>query len=159
MEEYDGSDLKFSATDTTKMRIINYIFNLCNKACTREEPVAEYGYETGFTRGVRLVKSMLWKYMHPDIKQQIKNLYTQLEYEIKQIDMDERLSEENKRLNKQKKADEVAIQILEICLVVLQYSPMNTEFKEMELFEDFEELAKKIRTREPIKLFSSGEKK
>lgn len=144
---------QFSSTDVLKKRVIEFTFNLCIKACDKQEPLSDNTYETGFIRGTRLAKSMLWKYTPEEVRKPIKELYTELEKKIKEID-DGKLSETNKQLNKTTYADRVSIQVLEFLLVVLQYSPMSTEYKEMEIFGDFKELIKSIRQREPVKLFS-----
>jgi hypothetical protein len=155
MEEPSGeaSPQYLSATDILKKRIIDYVFSLCNKACSEERPLDDNTYETGFIRGVKLAKSLLWKYMHEDIKKVIIALYTELDRSMKEIDK-MNINEPNKLLNKKRKADEISLQVLELCLVVLQYSPLSTEFKEMEVFGNMDELIKNIRTVEPVKLFS-----
>ncbi len=83
----------------------------------------------------------------------IKELYTELDKKIKEIE-DSKLSVENKLLNKRIVADQVSKQVLKILLVVLQYSPMSTEFAQMEVYGDFKELIETIRTEKKVKLFS-----
>lgn len=150
-QEY--SSQSFSSTDALKRRIIDYLFNACTRACEQEKNIAEYTYETGFVRAVRLAKSMLWKYTPQEIRTEITNLYTELDAETNAIDIS-KLSDENKQMNKQKIADDKSMQVLEFLVVVLQYSPMSVEFKEMEVFSDFQELIKTIRSKDKVKLFS-----
>lgn len=144
---------QFSATDVLKKRVIDFTFNLCIKACDKQDPISDDTYETGFIRGTRLAKSMLWKYTPVEIRDPIKKLYEELEKKFKEID-NSKMNESNKKLNKQILADQVSIQVLEFLLVVLQYSPLSTEYKEMEVFGDFQELIANIRREEPVKLFS-----
>lgn len=143
----------FSSTDALKKKVIDFTFNLCNKACEKQEPLSENTHETGFIRGTKLAKSMLWKYTPDEIREPIKQLYKELDEKLKDIDNGS-LSETNKKLNKTTQSDSVSIQVLEFLLVVLQYSPMSTEYAEMEVFGDFNELIETIRQREPVKLFS-----
>jgi hypothetical protein len=96
---------------------------------------------------------MLWKYTPPEIRTEITALYKELDDEIAKID-NGTLSEENKMLNKQKVADDKSMQVLEFMVVVLQYSPMSVEYKEMEVFGDFQDLIKTIRSKDKVKLFS-----
>lgn len=150
-EESDKSG-QFSATDVLKKRVIDFTFNLCVKACEKQEVMNEDTHETGFIRGTKLAKSMLWKYTPIEVRDPIQKLYEELETKIKEID-DGDLNQANKKMNKKIYADMVSIQVLEFLLVVLQYSPMSTEYKEMEVFGDFNELIKLIRTENPVKLF------
>jgi hypothetical protein len=155
----DSSDTQpsyLSATDVLKKKIIDYVFSLCTKACAKEEPLDDNTYETGFIRGVKLAKSLLWKYMRKEIRVSVIALYKELDAKITEIEKSS-ISEPNKRLNKQREADHISIQVLEICLVVMQYSPLSTEFKEMEIFGDMGDLIKAIRQPEPVKLFSEVE--
>lgn len=156
-EESDKSG-QFSATDVLKKRVIDFTFNLCVKACEKQEPMNEDTYETGFIRGTKLAKSMLWKYTPNEVREPIKKLYEELENKIKEIDEGD-LNQENRKMNKKLYADMVSIQVLEFMLVVLQYSPMSTEYKEMEVFGDFEDLIKLIRTENPVKLFEGEPEK
>lgn len=144
---------QFSATDVLKKKVIDFTINQCFKACEKQEPVSDETYETGFIRGVKLAKSMLWKYTPNEVREPIRELYTELENKIKEIEEGE-LSQENKRLNKTVYADQVSMQVLEFLLVVLQYSPMSTEYKQMEVFGDFKELIDAIRQEKAVKLFS-----
>jgi hypothetical protein len=64
------------------------------------------------------------------------------------------MSEGTKGINKMKLSDDISMQVLEMLTVVIQYSPMSTEYKEMEVFGDFQELIRTIRNREPVKMFS-----
>jgi len=96
---------------------------------------------------------MLWKYTPPEIRTQITELCKELEDETTKID-NSSLSEENKLMSKQKIADDKSMQVLEFLVVVLQYSPMSVEYKEMEIFSDFQDLIKTIRSKDKVKLFS-----
>jgi len=144
---------QFSTTDVLKKKVIDFTINQCAKACEKQEPVNEDTYETGFIRGVKLAKSMLWKYTPDEIRQPIKELYTELENKIQEIEKGD-LNQENKKLNKRIVADNVSLQVLELLLVVLQYSPMSTEYAQMEVFGDFKELIETIRSKKQVKLFS-----
>lgn len=152
-EKQEYSSQAFSSTDALKRRIIDYLFTACTKACDQEKSVADYTYETGFVRAVRLSKSMLWKYTPPEIRTQITELYKELEDGIMKIESSS-LSDENKLMSKQKVGDDVSMQVLEFLVVVLQYSPMSVEYKEMEVFGDFKELIETIRSKDKVKLFT-----
>ena len=153
MKENEDKGGQFSATDALKKKVIDYTFNLCMKACEKQQPLSAETYETGFIRGTRVAKSMLWKYTPDEIRKPIKELYLSLDKKINEIN-NSNLSLANKNINKRIYADQVSIQILEFLLVVLQYSPMSTEYAEMEVFGDFQEIIKNIRQKEPVKLFS-----
>lgn len=153
-EKLEYGAQQFSATDTLKKRIIDYVFRLCEMATSKQEEVSSYSYETGFIRGVKMAKSLLWKYVPSELRAPIKELYDTMDSEILRIDADEQMSEDVKNLNKKKISDTISLQVLEFLLVVLLYSPMSTEYKEMEAFGDFQDLIKKIRSKEPVKLFS-----
>jgi len=143
----------FSSQDRLKQKIIEFTMNQCVKACGTQEPISDDNYETGFIRGTRFAKSMLWKYVPDEIRAPIKELYEKLDKKIEEIE-NSSLSQENKKLNKRTIADEISVQVLEILLVVLQYSPMSTEFTHMEVFGDFKELIEKIRTEKKVSVFS-----
>lgn len=145
---------QFSATDILKKRTIDYIFTLCNMVTNREEVVSTNSYETGLVRGVRMAKSLIWKYCPDEIRKPIKELYATMDSELARIDADVSLNEDVKSLNKRKIADTISLQVLEFLLVVLLYSPMAIEFQTAEVFGDFQELIKTIRKEEPVKLFS-----
>lgn len=153
-ERQDFTSQQFSATDTMKKRIIDYVFHLCQMATQKEEQINSYSYETGFVRGVKMAKSLLWKYVPVEIREPIKELYKRLDDEIERIDKDAVMNEEVKLVNKKRVADTISIQVLEFLLVVLLYSPMSTEFATMEVFGDFQDIIKAIRTNEKVKLFS-----
>lgn len=144
-----------SSTDMLQRKTIDYVFSLCLKACSKEEPISKDSYETGFIRGVRLAKSLLWKYMDEKIKSAIRELYVQMDNKFKDIEKLPNLNKDNKTMNKMLIADDISMQILELCLVVLFYSPMSTEYKEIAVFGDMQELAKSIRVNEPVKLFAT----
>jgi hypothetical protein len=152
-ERTDFSSQQMSSTDLLKKKIFDYVFHLCNLATTKETEVADYTYETGFVRGVKLAKSLMWKYMKPDIKKTIKSIYEQLETDIKNIS--EPLDETQKKLEKQMLSDDASMQVLEILLVVLLYSSMSVEMKEIEVMGDFKELIKRTRSETPVKIFDS----
>lgn len=149
----DAEFTQLSAHDLIQKHLIEYVFSACTKATTKEEPIAGFTHQTGFVRSIRIMKSLLWKYTPLEIKVKIKALYKDLEAELKRID-DSSLSEPNKELAKRKIEDEVAFNVLQLCLIVLQYSPSNVEFKEMTLFDDYREIAEEIQNPEPIKLFA-----
>lgn len=153
-ERQEFGNQQFSATDTLKKRIIDAVFHLFDMATRKEEQINTYSSDSGLTRGTRLAKSLLWKYIPTEIREPIKELYTTLDDEYKRIDADEKLSEDVKILNKKRIADSISLQVLEFLFVVLLYSPMSTEFADAEVFGDFQELIKTIRQKEPVKLFS-----
>lgn len=153
-EKAGWGEAQFSATDILKKRTIDYIFSLCQMVTTKEETVSQNTYETGLVRGVRMAKSLLWKYVPDEIRKPIRDLYKTMDLELNRIDADTALNEDVKMLNKRKIADSLSLQVLEFLLVVLLYSPMAIEFKDAEIFGDFEELIKTIRRDEPVKLFS-----
>lgn len=152
-ERTDFSSQQMSSTDLLKKKIFDYVFHLCNLATTKETEVADYTYETGFVRGVKLAKSLMWKYMKPEIKKSIKSIYEKLETDINNIS--ETLDETQKKLEKQMLSDDASMQVLEILLVVLLYSSMSVEMKEIEVLGDFQELIKRTRSDTPVKIFDS----
>jgi hypothetical protein len=152
-ERTDFSSQQMSSTDLLKKKIFDYVFHLCNLATTKETEVADYTYETGFVRGVKLAKSLMWKYMKPEIKKSIKSIYEKLEIDINNIS--EILDETQKKLEKQMLSDDASMQVLEILLVVLLYSSMSVEMKEIEVMGDFKELIKRTRSETPVKIFDS----
>lgn len=145
---------QFTATDVLKKKTIDYIFSLCQMVTTKEETVSQNTYETGLVRGVRMAKSLIWKYTPDEIRKPIKEIYKTMDSELTRIDADVNLNEDVKMLNKRKIADNLSLQVLEFLLVVLLYSPIAIEFRDAEVFGDFEELIKTIRREEPVKLFS-----
>jgi len=152
-ERTDFSSQQMSSTDLLKKKIFDYVFHLCNLATTKETEVADYTYETGFVRGVKLAKSLMWKYMKPEIKKSIKSIYEKLEADVEKIPKD--LDEAQKKLEKQMLSDDASMQVLEILLVVLLYSSMSVEMKEIEVLGDFQELIKRTRSETPVKIFDS----
>jgi len=150
-EEY--STQTFSATDKLKHMILDKLSKTLDMGCKKEERINNNTYETGFIRGVKFLKSMMWKYAPPEMRKAIKELYNNQEKVFKEIEATN-MSDENKILNKQKIADETSLQVLELLLVVIQYSPMSTEYKEIEVFGDFQDIIKTIRKPEPVKMFS-----
>jgi uncharacterized protein (DUF1015 family) len=156
MAEDRDSQTQVSSTDILKKNVIDYIFSRATEATKKEDNVSELTHETGFVRGVRLAKSMLWKYTPDEIRTTITELYKVYDEKKKEIDKSE-MTEQNKTLNKQIVADDVSMQVLELLLVVLQYSPISTDFKSMEVFGDSEDLIKAIRTEKPVRLFSGGD--
>jgi len=156
VEASTSGDMEFnqlSAHDLIQKHLIEYVFNACSKATMKEESIAGFTHLTGFVRSVRIMYSLLWKYAPVEVKAKIKQLYAELEAELKRIE-DSSLSEPNKDMAKRKAEDETAFNVLQLCLIVLQYSPANVEFREMTLFSDYREIAEEVQNPEPIKLFS-----
>ena len=156
LEERSSSDFgsqQFSATDSLKKLVIDKLSKTIDMACHKEEPVAQYTVETGFVRGVKIMKSLLWKYTPQELRVAITELYKVMDEETAKIDLST-MSEGTKGINKMKLSDDISMQVLEMLTVVIQYSPMSTEYKEMEVFGDFQELIRTIRNREPVKMFS-----
>lgn len=149
-----GSTQQFSATDSLKKLVIEKLSRTIDMACKREESIAQYTTDTGFVRGVKIMKSLLWKYTPQELRIAITELYKAMDEDIAKIDASTTLSETTKNINKMKVCDEVSLQVLEFLTVIIQYSPLSTEYKEMEVFGDFNELIKTIRNREPVKMFA-----
>ncbi len=156
MDEKEIQQQQQSSTDILKKHIIDYVFLQAEKCTRKDEPSSDLTHETGFVRGVRMAKSMLWKYTPIPVRELIKNLYKS--YDEKKLEIDKSdMTEQNKIVNKQIVADDISMQIMELLLNVLQYSPISTDFKSMEVFGDSEDLIKAIRTDKPVKLFSGGD--
>jgi len=143
----------FSSQDKLKHKIIDFTINQCVKACGQQEPISDDNYETGFIQGTSIASSMLWKHAPDEIRKTIEDLYTEMDNKIEEIEQSN-LSETNKKLNKRKVSYSISFEVLKLLIIVLQYSPMSTEFAQMEVFGDFKELIKKIRTEKKVSLFS-----
>jgi len=150
-DESDNS--QFSTTDVLKRKVIEFTINQCIKACGKQEPISDESYETGFIRGTRFAKGMLWKYTPDEIREPIKELYVELDAALEEIDQG-KLNDDNKKLNKRIIADKVSVQVMDILLVVLQHSPLSTEFAQMEVYGDFKDLISKIRSEKKVELFT-----
>jgi len=150
--EYGGNQ-QFSATDSLKKLVIDKLSKTIDMACKREENISQYTTDTGFVRGVKIMKSLLWKYTPQELRVAIAELYKSMDDELTKIDKSA-MSEGTKNVNKMKVCDEVSLQVLEMLTVVIQYSSISTEYASIEVFGDFNELIKTIRSREPVKLFS-----
>jgi len=151
-ERTEQSGYQVQGSDILKKKIFDYVFHLCNLATTKETEIADYTYETGFVRGVKLAKSLMWKYTKPEIKETIKNIYSQLEYNISRIP--EKLDEAQKKLEKQMLSDDASMQVLEILLVVMLYSSMSVEMKEIEV-KDWQSVIGKARDDNPVRIFGN----
>ncbi len=154
LEERQESPQPFSATDSMKKLVIDKMSKTIDMACRREEPIANYTTETGFVRSVKLMKSLLLRHTPDEISRVITELYKKLDKEIEDIEKSS-WSESTKAVNKMKVSDDVSMQVLELLTVVIQYSSMSTEYKDMEVFGDFKELIKTIRSPEPVKMFAT----
>lgn len=155
-DDREAGQQQASSTDILKKNVIDFLFAQCTQATRKEDATNDLTHETGFVRGVRLAKSMLWKYTPDEIRKTIHELYKA--YDDKKAEIDKgTMTEQNKIVNKQMVADDVSMQILELLLVVLQYSPISTDYKSMEVFGDSEDLIKAIRTENQVKLFSGGD--
>lgn len=137
-------------TDILKKRTIDWLFETGRMGCRKQEQIAEYTYETDFINAVKFAKSQLWSYTPNELQQIIETLYDDLDKEITAVDDQKELAEKNKILNKQKKAYEISIQVLEILFVVLQKSNISTEYKTLDIF-DHEKMIKAIRTDKRIR--------
>lgn len=146
----DYSSQQMSSSDLLKKKIFDYVFHLCNLATSKETEIADYTYETGFVRGVKLAKSLMWKHMMPEVKKAIESIYEKMEADINAIS--KVLNEDQKKLEKQMIADDASMQVLEILLVVLMYSSMSVEMKEIEI-KDWDKLIQKARSDVPVKIF------
>jgi hypothetical protein len=149
---------KMSSQEHLQKKVIDFAFSTCTRGCIKEEDVAAYTNQTGFVRSVLFLEPMAWKYLPDQVREEIKSIHTELKTECKAIEDDAELSDDNKRLSKRKKEDEAAIRILQYCLIALQYSPINVELREVELFEGYDELIKDIRSENQIRLFSDVDK-
>jgi len=149
----EQSRYKASAKDILNEEIIRRVFSCFDKAGDKFETLDNNTYLTRFIRSVYLAKSMLWKYTPSEIRTSINTMYHELDVELKNIEASS-LSQSNKKINKTIIADEVSFKVLELLFVVLQYSPLSTEFAEMEIFGDMQDLIKNIRSNRPVKLFS-----
>jgi len=154
LEERQESVQPFSATDSMKKLVIDKMSKTIDMACRREEPIANYTTETGFVRSVKLMKSLLLRHTPDEISKVITELYRKLDEELSAIEKST-WSESTKAINKMKVGDEISMQVLELLTVVIQYSSMSTEYKDMEVFGDFKELIKTIRSPEPVKMFAT----
>lgn len=150
-QEYGAQ--QFSATDSLKKLVIEKLGKTIDMACRKEEAIANYTTETGFVRGVKIMKSLLWKHTPDEMRVVITELYKKMDAELEKIEKST-WSESTKTINKMKVSDDTSMQVLELLTVVIQYSPMSTEYKDMEVFGDFKELIKTIRSPEPVKMFS-----
>lgn len=147
---------KITSHDLIQKRLIDFAFMTCTRATGKEEPIADFTHKTGFIRSVVLLKSMLWKYTPAEIKEDIKLIYKVLEDGLKETESDTKLSEPNKRITKQRLEDEAAMSVLELLIIVLQYSPSNVEMREMEVFtKDMDNIISKIRTNDKVSLFEN----
>jgi len=149
---------KMSSQEHLQKKVIDFAFSTCMRGCTKEEDVATYTNQTGFVRSVLFLEPMTWKYLPEQVREEIKSIHKELKNDCKLIDDDVELSDDNKRLSKRKKEDEAAIRILQYCLIALQYSPINVELREVEIFEGYDELIKDIRSENQIRLFSDIDK-
>jgi hypothetical protein len=158
LEERQGADYggtqNFSSTDSLKKIVLDKLSKTFDMACRREEPVAQYTTETGFVRAVKLMMSLLWKYTPIEMRTEITSLYKKMDDETAKTDADKLMSEATKAINKMKVADETSLQVLLLLNVVIQYSPLSTEYKEMNVFGDFQDLIKTIRSPDAVKMFS-----
>jgi hypothetical protein len=158
MSDERGSEYgyqQFNAADLLKRNTVSQVFKTLDDACLRQEVIAENSFETSFTKRVDLVEGLLWKYTPKEIKQAIKELHTELEANLKRIDADGKLNDQNKLVNKQKYTYETCIQIFKLLEVVLTHSPISVEYVEMQVMGDFKELIETIRQPEPVKLFGA----
>lgn len=153
LQEYDT--YKLTSKELLNKRLIDFIFRTCDRGCIPQEEIADFVKQTGYVRMVNFTKSMMRKYMPPDVHNMIKTLYQ--ECEEAKTKLDQNLSDVNKNLEIKKIEDATATQIMEICLSVLFESSLNVEQREGEILTDQNELAKKIRSETPVRLFQKAE--
>jgi len=150
----DNPQVKMSSQEHLQKKVIDFAFATCTRGCTKDEDVASYSSQkTGFVRSVSFLEPMVWKYIPDEVRNEIKGIHETLKGDITKI-LEKGLDDANVELNRKKLEDEAAIKILQYCLSALQYSSINTETKEIELFDGYEKLIKEIRTPTEIKLFS-----
>lgn len=149
----DTGQSQINSTDLLKKRVIDWIFETARLGCHKQDAIAEYTYETDFTRAVGFAHTMLLKKSPPQIRKVIKQLYSNMDAEITKINNDTGLNDPNKMMTKQKIAFDTSCQVLEILFPVLNNSDLSSEFCEMQV-KDFEALIKKIRVPNALQLFS-----
>ena len=146
---------QFNAADLLKRNTVTQVFKTLDDACQKQETISEESLETSFTKRVDLVEGLLWKYTPQDIRKIIKELHQILEQELKKIDNNHNLSQQNKVLTQKNISYKYNVEIFKLLEVVLTNSPISVEFADMEVkTEDFSELAKSIRNKDIIKLFT-----
>jgi hypothetical protein len=155
--DYHGGIQQFNAADLLKRNTVMQIFKTLDDACIKQETISDNSFDTSFTKRVELIEALLWKYTPSEIKEEIKQLHTEMETTIKNIDP--KLSENNKLLTKTKISYDYRTEIFKLLEVVLTNSPISVEYVEMEIKGDYKELIKNIRTNEPVKIFSEVEEK
>jgi DNA-binding transcriptional regulator GbsR (MarR family) len=146
---------QFNAADLLKRNTVTQVFKTLDDACQKQETISEENFETSFTKRVDLVEGLLWKYTPPEIRNIIKGIHQTLEQKLKEIDNNPSLSNTNKLLTKKNISYEYNVEIFKLLEVVLTNSPISVEYADMEIrTEDFAELAKSIRNKDIIKLFT-----
>jgi hypothetical protein len=145
-----------SSFDLIQKKMIEAVFQSYEYYCLKDETRTSFTHSTKFFRSVPMVYAMLYRYMPKEMKIAIKQAFDKIDAENKQIDGDKTLSDENKRLTKCKLEDEYGGQILQLCILALQYSPVNTELKEIIMTSDkvdFNDIMRKIRSDKPAGIF------
>lgn len=148
-----------NASDLMQKKMIEAVFKSYDFYCNEDEN-AEYKHSTKFFRSVQIIYAILYRYMPNEMRIAIKQAFDEIEQNNKKIDEDKNTNDANKKLNKCRKEDETGGQILQLCILALQYSPVNTELKEIIMTSDkinFKEIISKIRSDKPIGLFKEGE--
>lgn len=147
----------FSSFDLIQKKMIEKVFEGMDLFIEKDESETSWTHQTKFYRSIPMIYATLYRYMPKDMRTAIKQAFDTIEKKVKEIDEDKNLSEGNKRINKRRIEDEYGGQILQLCVLALQYSPVNTELKEIIMTSDridFEGIIKKIRSNEPLGLFS-----
>ena len=147
-----------SSSDLIQKKMIEAVFQSYEYYCTKDENTSEFTHSTKFFRSVPMIYAMLYHYMPKEMKTAIKQAFDEIEAFNKTIDEKplSELNDNNKKLAKCRKEDELGGQIIQLCILALQYSPVNTELKEIIMTSDrvdFNDIIRKIRSDKPIGIF------
>jgi len=148
-----------NASDLMHKKMIESVFKSFDFYCNEDEN-ANYNHSTKFFRSVQIIYAILYRYLPGEMRVAIKQAFDEIATYNKKIDENKGLSDNNKKITKCKKEDEIGGQILQLCVLALQYSPVNTELKEILMTSDkvnFNEIVKKIRSDKPIGIFKEEE--
>ena len=148
-----------TSKDYIQKKIIDSVFSAFDAYCKKDELISEHSSETVFTRHVHGIKALLWKYMPDEMRQKINEYYDELDENTKSLkEENPEMDDKNININKRLKENNTAAKVLELCMLALQYSPVVTELKQINVFkEDFEKLIEKTRSEKAFGIFSEVE--
>lgn len=155
MEQSPEDISHLSSTDLIQKRMIDAVFQSYDYYCMKDETHSDFTHQTKFFRSVPMIYAMLYKYMPTGMRDAIKQAFDIIREETSKIDAST-INDANKQINKRMIEDEYGGQILQLCILALQYSPVNTELKELIMTPDkinFNEIIRKIRSDKPIGIF------